>query len=383
MSDRSVVVLGGDYGALAVAGRLALDGHHVVLWEAPSSQGAGVSSSKRTRLTLSGVGGEAVATIATATSDPFEALAAGDVLLTCAPPHAQETLAGLVLPLVEPRHTLVLLSGGLSSLAHAKWLRDRGRVDLPTLVTSDTAPFLAYGLAPDRLRVTAVAANVGFGVFPSCRTDAAMAVLEDLFPGARAHAHVVAAALATLGPFLRAPALLMSIGITGRPRPGASLFDDAFTPAVARVAEALDGERLALAAALGLELPTAAESLHAWGLGPRGDLWSAVNGSFALTQTPDADARQAGWLADDATFGLRPWVELGEQLGVPMHLAGSLLALRDAAVEPDRRHPGWSLDDLGIAGMSSAALRDFLVTGSDELQPEGDEMENRDAGGTS
>jgi opine dehydrogenase len=364
MLSRSVVILGGDHGALAVAGRLALDGHHVVLWEAPGSQRAGVSSSERTRLTLSGVGGGAVATIATATADPFEALAAGDLLLTCAPPHAQETLARLVLPLVEPRHTLVLLSGGLSSLTHAKWLRDRGRVDLPTLVTSDTAPFVANGLAPDRLHVSAVAAHVGFGVFPSCRTDAATAMLENLFPGARAHAHVVAAALATVEPFLRAPALLMSTGIKGLPRPGASLFDDAFTPAVARVAEALDGERLALAAALDLELPTAAESLHAWGLSPRGDLWSAVNGSFALTQTPDADARQAGWLADDATFGLRPWVELGEQLGVPMLLAGSLLALRDAAVEPDGRRLGWSLDDLDIAGLKAAALGRFLAAGA-------------------
>ena len=152
----------------------------------------------------------------------------------------------------------------------------------------------------------------------------------------------------------------------GRPRPAASLFDDAFTPAVARVAEALDGERLALAAALGLDLATAAESLHAWGLSPRGDLWSAVHGSFALTQTPDADARQAGWLADDATFSLRPWVELGEQLGVPMPLARSLLAVYDAAVAAETQPASWSLEDLGIAGMSAADLGRFLVTGSGE-----------------
>jgi len=363
MPSRSVVVLGGDNGALAVAGKLALDGHHVVLWETPSARSPGIVSGARPQIRLSGAGGEAVATIATATSDPFEALAAGDVLLICAPAHAQETLAAQVLPLVEPRHILVLLSGGLSSLAHAKWLRDRGRVDLPTLVTSDTAPFVAYGLAPDRLHVSAVAANVGFGVFPSCRTGAAMAVLEDLFPGARTHVHVVAAALAAVEPFLRAPAMVMSSGMTEGPRPGASLFDDAFTPAVARVAEALDGERLALAGALGLDLPAAAQSLHAWGLSPRGDLWSAVNGSFALTQTPDAGAGQAGWLADDATFGLRPWVELGEQLGVSMPLARSLLALRDAAAEPDRRRPGWSLDDLDIAGLTAATLGRFLVVG--------------------
>ena len=174
MSDRSVVVLGDGDCALAVAGRLALAGHEVVLWKTPPLAEPVAVSQERPSIRVSGAGGDGQARLAAVTSDPFEALAAGDVLLTCAPPSAQDALTGFVLPLVEPKHTLVLLSGGLSSLAHAKWLRDRGRVDLPTLVTSDTAPFVAPGLSTDRLHGSAVAANVGFGVFPSCRTEATL-----------------------------------------------------------------------------------------------------------------------------------------------------------------------------------------------------------------
>jgi opine dehydrogenase len=317
---------------------------------------------------LSGAGGEAVATLAATTSDPFEAMAAGDVLVTCASMHDQAVLNDLLLPLVEPRHTLVLLPGGTSSLAHAKWLRDRGRDagGLPTLVEGDTPPVVGHLSGPDRIHLSAIVANPGFGVFPACRTAAAMATLQELFPGARAHAHVVAAALAAVAPFLRAPTLLMNAAAVARPGAAFALFEDGFTPGVARVAEALDAERLALAAALGLDLPTAAEALCAWGLGPRGDLWAAVNGSFAFTHTTDAEATPADRLADDVDYCLRPWVELAGQLGVPSPVARSLVGLYDVATGPECRQTGWSLDDLGIAGMTAAALGRFLDTGNDE-----------------
>lgn len=366
LPSRPVVVIGGDPAALVVAGRLALDGHEVVLWESPALDGPLMPPCERPGIRVSGVGGDGEARLAAVTSDPFRALAAGDVLLTSASPHRHSALADQVLPLLEPRHTLVLLEGGLHSLVLAKWLRDRGRSDLPTMVAGDTAPYFGQGAAPGRARLSAVATGPGFGVFPACRTEAAITVLKDLFPTAKAHAHAVAAGLAAVEPFLRAPALLLNLGgVEGR-QAAFLPFEDGFSPGVARVAETLDTERLALAAALGLDLPTAAESLHAWGLAPGGDLWGAVNGSFALTHLTDAHAAQADRLADSVAFGLRPWVELAEQLDVPSPVARSLVVLYDAVTGGAAKNWGWSLDDLGVAGMSREALERFLATGSDE-----------------
>jgi opine dehydrogenase len=364
--SRSVVVLGGDPAALLVAGRLALDGHEVVLWQAPALDRTVTARCDGPCIRVSGSGGDGQARLAAVTSDPFRALAAGDVLLTCLSPHDHRALVEQVLPLIEPRHTLVLLEGGLQGLVLAKWLGDRGRSDLPTMVAGDSAPFFGLGATPGRADVSAVVAAPGFGVFPACRTEAAIAVLKDLFPGARAHAHLVAAALAAVEPFLRAPALLMNRGGSEGRQPGSSPFADGFSAGVARVAEALDDERLALAAALGLDLPTAADALHAWGLSPRGDLWGAVNGSFALTHLSDTGASQADRLADSVAFGLRPWVELADALGVAWPVARSLVVLHRAVTGVGAGNGGWTLDDLGIAGMTAAALGGFLATGSDE-----------------
>jgi opine dehydrogenase len=362
---RAVLVVGDDDGALLVAAWLASVGHQVVLWEPPAGGARPAGAQTPAVLRLGTADGDAVASLALVTSDIFEALAAADVVVTCAPPHAQQAFADGVLPLVEPRHLLVLLCGALGSLACAKWLRDRGRWELPTLAESDTMPVVGTSVGPDRLRLDAVASRPGFGVFPAVRTGAARDALVDLFPGARPHAHVAAAALAGVERFLRAPALLMNAGLWERARRPFAPFADGFTPEIARVADVLDGERRALAGALGLDLPPAAEALRECGLSPGGDLWAAVHGSFALMRPPGDGVPPADLLADDVSFGLRPWVELAGALDVRMPVARALLALHDAA-GPSSGVTGWSLDDLGLVGLTGDALQRFLISGTDE-----------------
>jgi opine dehydrogenase len=367
VASRRVVVFGGDRAALVVAARLALAGHRVVWWASPSAGEQLPVSCEQPRVRLGGAGGEREATLTAATTDPFKALAAADVLLACAPPDGLGAIAELVLPLLEPRHTLVVLGGGLHALAAANWLRDRGRSDLPTLAGSDTVPVAGLGRDGDRFQVTAIADRMGFGVLPARRTQATMTVLGELFPGARAHANVAAAGLAAVEAMLCEAAALMNLGAVGRTRAGASLFEDGFSRQVAHVAEALDGERLALAAALGLDLPTSAEALRAWGFSPGGDLWAAVNGSFVLTQTPDRGGAQDCSRAAGVGFGMRAWVDLGDRLSVPMPVARSLAAIRTAAGF-GRADCLWSLDDLGLAGRNADELQAFLAGGTDDRE---------------
>lgn len=365
VATEALTVLGDDAASLGVAGRLALDGHDVTVWLPPSSREASALLCERPRLRLVEEGGEAAVTLSAVTNDSFAALAASDLLVTCAPLNAQAVLNDLLLPLVEPRHTLMLLPGGLCTLAHAKWLKDRGRgaAGLPTLVESDTAPLIAHMLAPDVVHVTATVTGPGFGVFPACRTVETMPMLERLFAGAHAHPHVLSAALGELTPVVRTPALFMNAAAAQRRCAESSVLRGGFTPVVAHLAAAIDAERLAVAEALGIVLPAAAEALHLRGLGPRGDLWSTVNGSFALTRTPD-EMSTVGRPVDDGVVMLRTWADLADQLCVAARASRALVTLHELAtglVSSTAR----SLADLGIGGMNEAALAHFLNTGSD------------------
>ena len=375
MSRSAVVLLGADACTVGIAGRLARGGHEVVLWEAPSSAGSGLRPCGRPQVRLSGAGGEGTATLARTTDDVFAALAAGDVLITCLPAGPQETFTRLVLPLVEPRHTLVLLAGPLTSLVHAKWLRDHGRGvnGLPTLVESDVTPLVAHLRASDHVHVSDLVAEPGLGVFPADRTAATLDLLRPVLPDARPHRHVLSAALAAVVPFVRAATALLNMGALQHVRGGFALFADGFSPGVARVVEALDVERRALAAALGLELPTAAEALHRWGLAPLGGLWAAVNGSQALTRELGRSLGRERVCPDEpldaAAPYLRAWLGVAGLFGVSMPLLQAFVAVNDAAA-PDGEAASLSLGDFGLGGMDREGLIRFLETGSDALRPE-------------
>lgn len=375
VASRTIAVLGVDDSGLAFAAALSQAGHEVVLWEPPRPhRDAAVAHCESRVVKVSGCGGEGVAQLAAVTSDLFAALSVADTLVASVPPSCEAAFASFVLPLVEPRHTLVLPAGRLATLRHATWLRDRGRCTPPTLVESDVAPFVARRVAADHVHVDAMPLTPGFGVFPAERTERAMAVIRDLVPSGRTLPHVLAAGLSGVIPFLRAVALVLNGGGVERIGGAFRLFSDGFTPAVASVAAALDSERVTLGAALDLELPPAAETLAGLGLSPHAELWAAVRGSRVLDRetaaiTGEPHLSRCGG-ADEAVFTVRPWVGLAEQLGVDTPVMKALLtcaaAMASGSTDGDGAtgtFPGSSLQDLGIMGMPGEALMSFLQTG--------------------
>lgn len=374
MTRGTIVVLGATADALALAASLARDGREVVLWDGLPPAPAEGRGCLGYSIRLREPGGEFHVKLAAVTTDLFAALAVGDVLVACTAPCQQTAFAAHLLPLIEPRHTLILPAGGLASLRYAKWLRDRGWSALPTFVETDTVLLVAVREAPDGVRILATPTDPGVGVFPAERTEGTIPDVQRLFPGTRAVPHVLAAALAGVMPFLRAPALLLNAAVIERSRGGFALFEDGFTLGVARVAEALDAERRAIGAALRLDLADAAATLHELGLSPLGDLWEAVNGSHVLTRESvwgeEAGVALASGPAEVA-FILQPWVQIGSLLGVDVSVARGLLACAEAASAEVRdgvaaQIPGWSLRDLGLDGMTADALTRFLETGRGE-----------------
>ncbi len=361
-----VVVLGGGNTAFAIAAKLALEGHAVVLWEHVSlaSSIAPIRTDRSVRLL--GTGGEGSATLAAVTTDPAEALAAGDILLASVPSYAHAPFAETLLPHLKSNHLLTLLPGNLGSLAFARALRRNGLVGGqtgPTLAESDTAPYVCRKTAPDTATIWGVVPAMGFGVFPAQRTDATVERLRRYFPGAQAYPHVLAAGLGAMNPVVHPPGVIMNAGRIEHSRGDFYFYEEGVTPGVVRVIEALDGERRALAAAFGLTLPPVAESFHAAGFGPKGDLWAAINGSRMLTQLRAPGSLQTRWISEDVPYGLRTWAELGRTVGVAMPVADALVTLADQIMGIDSWEVGRSLEDLGIDTFDRDALERYLTSG--------------------
>ncbi len=364
--DDAIVVLGGDALGFALAADLALGGRRVVLYETTAREALIAPIRERRQITVHGSGGTKVATLSLVTDEPFAALAAGNVLLATVPAHAQAMFGEFLLPLVEPRHLLVLCRGGLGSLALAHWLLLRGRQpsNLATFVETDLEPFVCRKMGADSVVVHGAPSRLGLGVFPAARTVGALGRLAEVLRGAWAYPHAAAAGLGAVGVLLHAATVVMNAGRCERPAGEFLLYDDGLTPGVAAVVEALDAERRRLSAALGYAQTPIAQALAAADLGPGGDLWATVHGSRALSEVRAPSGPRAPWLTGGIPFVLRTWAELGRQLDVPVDTIRAVIRLADAAAGFDSWSGGRSLADLGVEGLTRVSLDRYLRVGS-------------------
>jgi opine dehydrogenase len=357
-----ITVLGGGNTSVSIAAQLALGGHAVLLWEHPDHAGTVEPLRQRPIVHLEGAGRTGAARLAGVTTDAAEALAWSDVVLMAVPAYAHRAFAAACAPHLRPGQLLALLPGTLGSLAIARILHESG-VHGVILAESDSAPYVCRKTAPDRAVIWGVLGALGFGVLPAKRTAEAMGVFGALFPGARAYPDALACGLSSLNPIVHPPGVLMNAGRIERSRGDFYFYEEGLTPTVARAIEALDAERLALGAALGVELMPVAAGYHAAGFGPAGDLWAAINGSRMLTALRAPGAVDTRWLSEDVPFGLVTWASLGAEAGVPTPVMDALTTLASAALGRDLRAEARTAADLGLAGRPPAARRALLEDG--------------------
>ncbi len=285
---------------------------------------------------LDGAGATGAARLAAVTTDPAEALAWSETLVCSVPSYAHGPFLEQILPHLKPGHLLALLPGNLGALAAASALRAAG-IEGVIVAESDTAPYVCRKSAPDRAVIWGTVTGLGIGVEPASQTDEAMPVLRALFPGAVAYGSALEAGLSALNPVVHPPGVLMNAGRIERSRGEFWFYEEGVTPAVVNVIEAVDRERLALGAALGLNLTPVAEAFHRAGFGPAGDFWSTINGSRMLTALRAPGQVETRWLTEDIPFGLATWALLGDQLGVETPVIDSLVTLASATLGKDFR----------------------------------------------
>lgn len=360
--NKRVTVLGGGNTAFAIAAKLGLDGYEVLLWEHPSFAGTIEPLQETLTIHLEGVSLTGAARLAGVTTDAGQAAAWSDRLVCSVPSYAHRPFAEAFANLLKTGQVLALLPGNLGTLEFAEVLRRSG-ASACTLAESDTAPYVCRKIAPDRAVIWGVVPALGVGVFPAGRTAAALEPMARLFPGAVAYADVLRAGLSALNPIVHPPGVLMNAGRVERSRGEFYFYEEGVTPGVVTVIEALDRERLALGAAYGIGLKPVAEGFASAGFGPRGDLWSVINGSRMLTALRAPGRLDTRWLTEDLPYGLATWTALAEPVGVEMPVARSLITLGSALLGRDFEGDRRGLESLGIEGLTPESLFRYLMSG--------------------
>ena len=357
---RSVTVLGGGNTAFAAAAKLTLDGASVTLCELPEFAASVEPIQVSRRISLDGVGGRGDAELHCVTTSFQQALKQSRLVLLIVPSYGHRAFAEACAPHLSSGQVLVLMPGNLGSLEFARILRANRAAEGVILAETDTAPYVCRKVSPTAAHIWGIVGALGLGVLPCDSGDSVRRLLDRWFPGTRLYPNVLGAALSAMNPVVHPAGVLLNAGRIERSRGDFYFYEEGVTPSVCRLIYAVDGERLAVARALGLEPTPVDRAFHETGFGPRGDLWATINGSRMLTQLRAPGTLESRWLTEDVPYGLASWALLGEQLGVGCPIMRSLVDLASSTLGVDFWAEARTLGDLGVEGMSGREMSDFV-----------------------
>lgn len=318
-----LTVLGAGAVGPAAAALAVSRGHTTVLW---SPRGGGTHGIGATLSVEGAIAGTARVDVAV---DVGRALQGADAVLLSVPPHALGPVMRRVAPmlhagvpvLLAPSHSLAVLL--LDRLLAMRGIRAPiGAMAVPPMVAARTGP--------DSIRILALREAVEIATVPAAETLAVARLAADLFGIVFVpQADALGATLASHEPVMQAA---LAIGNLTRIE-GAEPWDmhAQMTPAICRLMERLDAERLALAAAYGHSPPSLAAALHRAGDVPEGPLPEMARAlAAARGPTPGPQGLDAAHLAESVTYGLGLWLRLAASRQVPMPLTTAAVAVLEA-----------------------------------------------------
>lgn len=354
-------VVGAGHGGLALAGVLGMMGFPVRLLNrspgrvAPVAELGGIEIEGQ----LQGFG-----EVDAATTSAAEALSGAEIVMVVVPASAHRDVARQLAPHLTPAQVVVLNPGRTGgTLEFLATLRDAGWRGKTTVAEAQTFLFASRAVGPARARIVGIKRAVPVAAVPARRTAEVVSKLNGAFPQFVAAQSLWETSLHNLGAVFHPPLTVLNAARIESTGGDFDYYHQGITPAVSAVLEAVDSERVEVARALGVNVPTAREWLFsAYGAGGA-SLYEAVlnNEGYRGIRAP-ADLSHR-YIFEDVPCSLVPIASLGDMLGVPTPTVKNIVHLASLLHGVDYWACGRTVERLGLAGRTVPEIHALVAEG--------------------
>jgi opine dehydrogenase len=358
-------VVGAGHGGKAMAAHLALMGYPVTLFNRTAAHVAAIEARGGIQLTSSDTDGlQGFGALRLVTSNMGDALAQADIVMVVVPACAHRDIARIAAPYLQDGQVVVLNPGrtcGAIEFAHT--LRQEGCQANVTLAEAETLVYASRSDGPAQARIFRIKDAVPLAALPASRTASVLDVLYPAYPQFIDGGNVVRTSLDNMGAIFHPALTLLNAGRIESTRGNYQFYLDGVTPAVARVLETLDRERVTVAAALGIRAITATEWLQMAYDAQGSSLHEAIHnnpGYHGIKAPPNLENR---YIFEDVPMSLVPIAALGRQYGVQTWGIEAIVRLACIVHHTDYWRTGRTLDKLGLQGLSVSELNAYVMEG--------------------
>src|SRR5215204_2315404 len=353
-----VAVLGAGNGGVASAFDFAQHGHEVSLYASAEFSVNTVAVRAAGGITASG-DLEGFAPIRYAGDDVAEAMAGAALVVVVGPAYSTEPLAASAGPHLTDGMAVLVCPG---SCAGAIAFRRAAGLELDDerciVGETSTLPYAVRVTQPGAVNVyLKLTTGVYLAGLPRSGTDRLLELVADVWPAVEQAESVFQTTLQNGNPVIHPAVTLLNAGLLERTGGGFLFYEEGVTESVGRLIEAVDLERQAIAAALGVAI------LSDPALGVRQGYMREENYSTGYSTAPGflgigAQSRlDHRYLTEDVGYSLVFLTDLAASLGVPTPVMDAVIAITSVLLARDFRGEGKrTVSTLGLEGMSAGQL---------------------------
>jgi opine dehydrogenase len=356
-----IAVLGAGNAGRALAGDLARMGAEVALWNRTPDHIAEISYLGSVELEgeVTGVG-----KLVVVTSDIGEALADADVVMVCVPAFGHRDVARACAPYLRDHQRVVLNPG--RTFGAVEFLHELREADCQAeAVVAEAATFIfaSRSSGPAQSRIMRIKRAVPVAAIPCNRTDEVVASLKPWYPQFTAADCTLDTSFSNVGAVVHPTITLLNTARIENSQGRFDFYIDGVSPGVARVLEAVDRERLAVANLLGVSVRSTKDwLLSAYRVSGR-DLYEAIQaneGYRGISAPPTMDNR---YLLEDVPMSMVPMASAGRSFGLTPRAIESMIDVAGLVHETNYWSRGRTLASLGLEGLSPAEIRRVATEG--------------------
>jgi opine dehydrogenase len=360
-------VIGAGHGGKAMAAHLALMGFPVTLYNRTPEHVAAIKARGGIELDSYEGGPHGFGHLTLVTSDMGEALEQPEVIMVVVPSTAHTDIARAVAPHLHDGQIVVLNPGRTGgALEFVKVLNDNDCQAEVTVAEAETLIYASRSEDPAGSRIFRIKKSVPVAALPATRTPRVLEALSSAYPQLIDGVSVLHTSLNNMGAIFHPSLALLNAGRIESTGGEFQFYIDGVTPSVARVLEALDRERVTVAAAIGIRARTGMEWLRMAYDANGATLHEAIHNQPGYRGIKGPPTLNHRYITEDVPMSLVPIAALGQRYGVSVRGMDSIIRLACIIHQTNYWRRGRTLDKLGIEELSVGEVMRHVMEEGDE-----------------
>jgi opine dehydrogenase len=291
-----------------------------------------------------------------------------DLIMVAVPAFGHKAFFDAFSPHLEEGQSILFNTSYWACLRFAGKLRDMGILDNITLAEASIMPYLSNVAGPGAIHIHRTKQKgIALAALPAAKTDQVLDIVRTVYPQHEKVPSVLWTSLGNVNTPMHAPLVIPMAGLIldrySDGCQGGSKFYGEATTLGARLLEAYDRERLAVAKELGVDTPSGPKIIsELYGYEGK-DLAEAFRKSEHAEMFVDVRFLK-GLLEEDLRYFYVSLSQLGDSLGIPTPTTKAILTVIGTMLGINYWEGATTLEEIGLAGMRRDEITSYVDRGA-------------------